>query len=167
MVRYMVPAYARARRGTVDPFSLMQREMENLLENFTRALNPATAEGAAETGFFTPVVEAREDDKGLYIEVDLPGVNPEDVSVELDEGVLTIKAERKMEKDLDEAGKEGVKYHIMERAYGTFMRRFSLPFEADEDKIEATFENGVLKVFIPRKEEEKKTKKIAVKAEKK
>ncbi len=166
MVRYLVPTYARGRRGVSDPFTLMQREMENLLENFTRALTPAAAEGAAETGFFTPVVEAREDEKGLYIEVDLPGVNPDDVSVELDEGILTIKAERKMEKDIEEAGKEGVKYHIMERAYGTFMRRFTLPFEADEDKIEANFENGVLKIFIPRKEEEKKTKKIAVKAKK-
>ena len=162
MVRYLVPTYARRRTG-VDPFTLMQREMENMLESFTRALQPA-AEGD-ETGFFTPVVEAKEDDKGLTIEVDLPGVNPDDVSVELSEGVLTIKAERRLEKDLDEEKKNGVKYHITERAYGTFMRRFSLPFEADEENIEATFDKGVLKVFIPRKEEERKTKKIEVKAQ--
>jgi len=162
MVRYLVPSYARSRRVGVDPFTLMQREMENMLESFSRALQPA--EGAAETGFFTPVVEAREDDKGLTIEVDLPGVDPDDVSVELSEGVLTIKAERKMVKDIDEEEKNGVKYHIAERAYGTFLRRFSLPWEADEDKIEASFDKGVLKVFVPRKEEEKKTKKIAVKA---
>ena len=161
MVRYLVPTYARRRTG-VDPFSLMQREMENLLESFSRALQPAEGD---ETGFFTPVVEAREDDKGLTIEVDLPGVNPDDVSVELSEGVLTIKAERRMEKDLDEEKKNGVKYHITERAYGTFMRRFALPFEADEEHIEATFDKGVLKVFIPRKEDEKKTKKIEVKAQ--
>ena len=162
MVRYLVPTYARRRAG-MDPFALMQREMENLLESFSRALQPA-AEGD-ETGFFTPVVEAREDDKGLTIEVDLPGVNPDDVSVELSEGVLTIKAERRLEKDLDEEKKNGVKYHITERAYGTFLRRFALPFEADEENIEATFDKGVLKVFIPRKEEEKKTKKIEVKAQ--
>ncbi len=162
MVRYLVPTYARRRVG-VDPFTLMQREMENMLENFTRALQPAAGDGD-ETGFFTPVVEAKEDDKGLTIEVDLPGVNPDDVSVELNEGVLTIKAERKLEKDIEEAEKEGVKYHIAERAYGTFLRRFTLPFEADEDKIEATFDKGVLKIFIPRKEEEKKTRKIAIKA---
>ena len=164
MVRYLVPTLPRGRAAAVDPFSLMEREVENLLESFSRALSPRGAEGAAETGFFTPVVEAREDEKGLYIDVDLPGVNPDDVSVELDEGILTIKAERRMEKDIEEAGKEGTKFHIMERAYGTFMRRFNLPFEADEDKIEATFDKGVLKIFIPRKEEEKKTKKIAVKA---
>ena len=162
MVRYLVPTYARRRTG-VDPFTLVQREMENMLESFTRALQPA-AEGD-ETGFFTPVVEAKEDDKGLTIEVDLPGVNPDDVSVELSEGVLTIKAERRLEKDLDEEKKNGVKYHIAERAYGTFLRRFTLPFEADEEHIEATFDKGVLKVFIPRKEEEKKTKKIEVKAQ--
>ena len=161
MVRYLVPTYARRRTG-MDPFSLMQREMENLLESFSRALQPAEGD---ETGFFTPVVEAREDEKGLTIEVDLPGVNPDDVSVELSEGVLTIKAERRMEKDLDEEKKNGVKYHITERAYGTFMRRFALPFEADEEHIEATFDKGVLKVFIPRKEDEKKTKKIEVKAQ--
>ena len=161
MVRYLVPTYARRRTG-MDPFSLMQREMENLLESFSRALQPTEGD---ETGFFTPVVEAREDEKGLTIEVDLPGVNPDDVSVELSEGVLTIKAERRMEKDLDEEKKDGVKYHITERAYGTFMRRFALPFEADEEHIEATFDKGVLKVFIPRKEDEKKTKKIEVKAQ--
>ncbi len=161
MVRYLVPTYARGRTG-VDPFTLMQREMENILENFSRALQPA-GEGA-ETGFFSPVVEAKEDDKGLHIEVDLPGVDPEDVNVELSEGVLTIKAERKMVKDVDEEEKNGVKYHIMERAYGTFLRRFNLPWEADEDKVEASFDKGVLKIFVPKKEEEKKTKKIKVKA---
>ena len=161
MVRYLVPTYARGRTG-VDPFTLMQREMENILENFSRALQPAGE--AAETGFFSPVVEAKEDDKGLTIEVDLPGVDPEDVNVELSEGVLTIKAERKMVKDVDEEEKNGVKYHIMERAYGTFLRRFNLPWEADEDKVEASFDKGVLKIFVPKKEEEKKTKKIKVKA---
>ena len=161
-MRYVVP-FSRTGvpgRRFVDPFALMQREMENMLESFSRALEKAP-EG--EEVFFTPVVEAREDDKGLTIEVDLPGVNPDDVSVELSEGVLTIKAERKMEKESDKED-EGVKYHIAERAYGTFMRRFTLPWEADEDAIEASFDKGVLKIFIPRKVEEKKAKKIEIKA---
>ncbi len=162
-MRYVVP-FSRTGvpgRRFLDPFALMQREMENMLETFARSLEKAP-EGSEDV-FFTPVVEAREDDKGLTIEVDLPGVDPDDVSVELSEGVLTIKAERKMNKEADEE-KNGVKYHIAERAYGTFLRRFTLPWEADEDNIEASFDKGVLKVFIPRKVEEKKAKKIAIKA---
>ncbi len=164
MVRYIAP-YAPAVRGRrmADPFSLMQREMESLLQSFSRALTPG-AEESEEAGFFTPAVEAREDEKGLYIEVDLPGVNAEDVSVEVAEGVLTIKAERKMEKDVEEEERNGVKFHIMERAYGTFLRRFTLPWEADEDNIEASFDKGVLKIFVPRRQEEKKTRKISIKA---
>ena len=162
-MRYVVP-FSRTGvpgRRFLDPFAMMQREMENMLETFARTLEKAP-EGTEDV-FFTPVVEAREDDKGLTIEVDLPGVDPEDVSVELSEGVLTIKAERKMNKEADEE-KNGVKYHIAERAYGTFLRRFTLPWEADEDNIEASFDKGVLKVFIPRKVEEKKAKKITIKA---
>jgi len=164
---YVVPfgrAYAPSRRA-VDPFSLMKREMENMMETFARM--PEAAPAVSENGFFVPVVEVKEDDKGLTIEADLPGVDPEDVSVELSDGILTIKAERKMVKEVDEEDKDsGVKYHIAERAYGTFLRRFNLPWEADEDKIEADFDKGVLKVFVPRKIEEKKAKKISVKAKK-
>lgn len=161
-MRYVVP-FSRTGvpgRRFLDPFAMMQREMENMLETFARSLEKAP-EGSEDV-FFTPVVEAREDEKGLTIEVDLPGIDPEDVSVELSEGVLTIKAERKMDREADEE-KDGVKYHIAERAYGTFMRRFTLPWEADEDNIEASFDKGVLKVFIPRKVEDKKAKKITIK----
>ena len=157
-MRYVVPF---SRNRAVDPFSLMRREMENMLESFGRPLAPATDE--VEEVFFSPVVDAREDDKGLTILVDLPGVDPEDASVELAEGVLTIKAERKLDKEQDKET-NGVKYHIAERAHGTFLRRFTLPWEADEDKVEASFDKGVLKVFVPRKAEEKKRKKIAIKA---
>ncbi len=165
-MRYVVPfgrAYAPSQRA-LNPFALMQREMENMLETFARL--PEAAPEVAENGFFAPVVEVKETDKGLAIEADLPGVDPDDVSVELTDGVLTIKAERKMVKEVDEKGEGDVKYHIAERAYGTFLRRFNLPWEADEDKIEADFDKGVLKVFVPRKVEEKKAKKITVKAKK-
>jgi len=157
-------AYTPSHR-VADPFTAMQREMENMLETFARL--PEAAPGVSENGFFSPVVEVREDDKGLTIEADLPGVDPDDVSVELADGVLTLKAERKMVKEVDEKDKgDNVKYHIAERAYGTFLRRFNLPWEADEDKIEADFDKGVLKIFVPRKIEEKKAKKISVKAKK-
>jgi len=164
-MRYVVPfgrSHGATRRG-LDPFTAMQREMENVLDAFARGL-PA-APDVAENGFFAPAVEVKEDDKGLTIEADLPGVEPEDVSVELDDGVLTLKAERKEMKEVDDKDKESkVKYHLAERVYGTFLRRFNLPWEADEDKIEASFDKGVLKVFVPKKMEEKKARKIAVKA---
>ena len=163
-MRYIVPfgRYQTQPRRAADPFSLIQREMENMLESFAQGLE--TAPAVAENGFFSPVVEVKEDEKGLTIEADLPGVDPDDVSVELADGVLTLTAERKVEKEEDREEKEGVKYHLAERAYGTFLRRFNLPWEAREDKIEAKFDKGVLKVFVPKKTEEKKARKIAIKA---
>lgn len=142
-----------------DPFAAMRREMDRLMGDFGGA---AAASGAMPAGFLNPKVDVAETDKGIDIQVDLPGIEPKDVNVELADGVLTIQAERKTEKEEKDDKKT---WHVTERSYGTYMRRFALPFDADPAKVEAGFEKGVLAIHVPRPPEAApKTAKIAVKS---
>ena len=142
-------AGAATRAGRFDPFGQMRREMERLFEDFGRGL-PSAFPSFADTGFLNPTVEVTETDKGLEVSAELPGIAENDIDVELHDDVLTIKAERRQEKDEEDKDK---RYHISERAYGTYLRRFALPFEADPDKVEAKFDNGVLRIVVPRSAE--------------
>src|SRR5690606_731588 len=145
--------------GASDPFTAMRRDMDRLFEDFSRSMSlPA---GFSGTGMLSPKVNASETKKGLEITAELPGIDEKDIDVDLDDGILTLKAEHKAEKEEKDEKKH---YHLVERSSGTYMRRFALPFEPDEDRIEAKFEKGVLKIAIPRSAEAaKQAKKIAVK----
>ncbi|MCS6931192.1 MAG: Hsp20/alpha crystallin family protein [Acetobacteraceae bacterium] len=133
-------AFGQALRGLTDPFTVMRREMERLFQEMGMG-SPLPA------GFVSPKVDVAETETGLEIHAELPGVKPEEISLDLDEGVLTLKAERSEEKKEEDKDK---RWHIVERSSGTFIRRFALPFPAKEEEISASFENGVLKVTIPR-----------------
>jgi len=99
---------------------------------------------------WTPAVDIFEDEEGLSLRFDLAGVEPKDVEIRFENGVLTIKGERKLEK---EEKKEN--YHRVELAYGAFNRSFSLPGTVDAEKIRAESKNGVLSVHLPKKAEAK------------
>lgn len=121
----------------------------NLLnEEMNRAFQMVSGQDdvTANAGDWMPAVDISEDDKAYTILADVPGVKPEDVDVELENGVLTIKGERETVKE-DE--KEG--YKRVERISGKFYRRFTLPETVDEENISAKTENGVLKIIIPKK----------------
>ena len=92
-----------------------------------------------------PRVDVSETDTELKIEAELPGIDEKDVEVVLSDGRLTIKGEKKQEKE--EKKKD---YHMVERSYGSFARSIVLPFEADPDKVKATFAKGVLTVTVPK-----------------
>ncbi len=104
-----------------------------------------------------PAVELRETDKEYQLMVDLPGINKEDVEIRIEDNLLTITGERKFERD---EKKENI--HFVERRYGRFTRSFTLPSNANPDKITAEFKDGVLHVTIP-KRAERKGKKITIK----
>ena len=106
-----------------------------------------------------PLVDIVEDDNDYLIKAELPDVKKEDVNVTVENGVLTITGARKLEKE-----ENGKKYHRIERAYGSFMRSFTLPEGAGGDKISAEFKEGVLKVHLP-KSAEPKSKPIDVKVD--
>ena len=99
---------------------------------------------------WAPAVNVAEDEHAYHVSAELPDVPNEDVKVVVRDGTLTIKGERKAETKT-----EGKKYHLVERTYGGFQRSFSLPKDANGEKVTAEFENGVLNVTVPKREEVK------------
>jgi HSP20 family protein len=143
--------------GDNDPFTAFRREMDRLFESFGRDLAwPGGERGAA----MAPSIDVSETDSELKIEADLPGVEEKDVDVVISDNVLTIKGEKKAEKE--EKKKD---FHLVERSYGSFSRSLTLPFAADPNQANATFKNGVLSISLPKPPEIKaKAKKIAISA---
>jgi len=106
---------------------------------------------------FTPHVDASETEKGFELQLALPGVKPEDINIDFQEGKLTITGERKLERRED-----GRRYHMMETQYGAFSRSFYLPDKVDPDKITAHFENGLLLVNVPKDEQKTMKRQINI-----
>jgi HSP20 family protein len=117
----------------------LRREIDRLFEDTF---------GRGEGGnAWTPAVDVRETDKEVRIDVELPGVSPDEVEITAENGVLTIRGEKQMERKEDD--KDG-RFHVIERAYGTFVRSFQLPQGLDESKIEAEYDNGMLAIHLPK-----------------
>ena len=133
-------------------------EMDRMLQDLEHGMPPASAQ--RNDGFLIPKVDVAETDAGLELTAELPGFEEKDVSLDIHDGVLTIKAEHKEEREEKDEKKH---YHLLERSQGTFLRRLALPFEADVDKASAHLEHGLLKVTVPRlATAEKKPKTIPV-----
>ncbi|MFQ5582428.1 MAG: Hsp20/alpha crystallin family protein [Mariprofundaceae bacterium] len=132
------------------------QELESMQRQLGRLLDDSNLSIGTEAGHWAPSVDIRETDEALLVQAELPGIEKKDVQLEVRDGVLTISGERRYEKDLKE---ENV--HRVERAYGKFMRSFSLPANVDADKVDAHMKNGVLEVRLP-KTESAKPKAIAI-----
>jgi len=142
-----------------EPWTLLnqlQRDLERSFETLRSELFRGEGEVSAAVGW-APAVDIREEADRYVVQADLPGVKPDDIEVSLEKGVLTIKGHRETE-----AKEERENYRRVERIYGSFFRRFTLPETVDEEKIEAKYDNGVLTIIIPKKPEEQ-PKKITVK----
>jgi HSP20 family protein len=101
-------------------------------------------------GTWAPAVDIYEQDNNIVLKAELPGVDPKDVDIQLENNTLTLRGERKLD---SEVKKEN--YHRVERAYGAFTRSFTLPAVVDQGKIKAEFKDGVLRVTLPKREEAK------------
>lgn len=142
-----------------DSFTHLRREMDRLFDNVTRDWATPALAGA---GFITPKVDVVENEQGLVLTADLPGLDAKDIALDIADGVLTLKAERQQAREEKD---EKTHYHLVERSFGTFLRRFALPFAAAEDQVTARFDKGVLTVTVPRAAPVAKTvTKIEVKA---
>jgi HSP20 family protein len=139
------------RWSPVRDFTRLQDEVNRLFETSLGVTRNTESYG------WTPSVDVFEDVEGVTFKFDLPEVEGKDVDVRLEDGTLTIRGERKLER---EDRREG--YHRIERAYGTFARSFTLPATLDADKATAEHKNGVLRIFVP-KRAEAKPKSISVK----
>jgi HSP20 family protein len=127
----------------------MQRLTEQMLRNWGGEL-----EGRA----FSPAVDIYEDADAIYLKCELPGIKPEDVSIDIEKNVLTIRGERKLERDEKREG-----YRRIESSYGSFTRSFALPESVLADKVDAEIEDGILKLRIPKQAAEATAKRIPVK----
>jgi HSP20 family protein len=148
-----------ARSEEENPFALLRREMDTLFDNFFRGFNMEPFE--SRMGVFSPKVDVNETDREIKISAELPGMDEKDIDVSLQNDILTIKGEKKEEKE--DKGKD---YYRMERSYGSFSRTIPLPVEVETDKVEAKFKKGVLSITLPKTPKAvAETKKIAVKVE--
>jgi HSP20 family protein len=137
--------------------------MATLQDRINRLFNdafPRTADGGEDPtqSAWHPLVDIFESDKGISIQVDLPGVDKKEVSLEVKDNIITIKGERK----IDPSPTGEAHYYRKERGFGTFQRSFAMNAAITPDAIKATYKNGVLKIDIP-KPEEVKPKQISVK----
>ena len=132
-----------------DPWSTMRQLRDDMNRAFGNALTTAAAGDAPPIagGDWSPAVDIKEDNESFVISADVPGVEPGDIEITMENGVLTIKGERKFEaKDEGDNG-----YRRVERAHGSFLRRFSLPETADTENISAKGKDGVLAITVPKK----------------
>jgi HSP20 family protein len=129
-----------------DPFRDLQRVQDEVARLFDDRL---MARGGESVGW-TPKADIFEDEEGVALRFELAGVDPKDVDIRFENGVLTLRGERKMENE-----DKRDNYHRVELAYGTFTRSFSLPATIDAEKIRAESKNGVLTVHLPKKPEAK------------
>lgn len=142
-----------------DPFKELNEMESRLATMFGRA--PVRKDGEKDEAMtvaeWAPLVDITEDEKEYLIKAQLPEVKKDDMKVSVQDGILTIAGERKSEKE-----EKNKKFHRVEWAYGSFSRSFTLPEDADADKVAGDFKDGVLKVHVP-KSEKAKPKKIEVK----
>ena len=133
---------------TWDPY----RELSTLQDRVNRLFGSPRRERDEELslGAWIPPVDIVEEKDRILLTAELPGFQEKDVEVQMEGGVLTIRGERK-----SEAEKEGRTFHRMERSYGQFVRSFTLPNNVDRDNIKATFNNGLLEIELPKREEAK------------
>jgi HSP20 family protein len=140
-----------------EPFQEME-EFENRLSTlFGRPRRRGNGREEITLPDWTPLADITEDEREYLIKAELPEMKKEDVKVTVENGVLTISGERKFETE-----EKKKKYHRVERGYGTFMRSFTLPDDADFNRVNAQFKNGLLTVHVP-KSERAKPKEIEVK----
>jgi HSP20 family protein len=135
-----------------DPFVDLHREVNRLFDESFRNFRSR----AGGDNFLTvPDVDVHETDEGLEVTAELPGVKQEDIDLRLDGDMLTIRGEKRNERNDEKA-------HLTERTYGAFMRTIQLPFAPDADKVSADCERGLLKVRLPKGAEQERSRRIAI-----
>ena len=128
-----------------NPFMSLQREVDRLFDDFTRGFPAFYSAGAAGAAELLPSVDVTETDKQIEITAELPGLEEKDVQVNVADNVLTIRGEKKAEKE-----EKDKTFRLVERSYGSFVRSLELPEGVNADAIKASIDKGVLKVTVPK-----------------
>lgn len=133
-----------------NPFTELQALQNQLSRLFDSGADRGQDDEALMRGSWVPAVDVAEEGDELIVRAELPGMREEDIDIEFENGILTLKGERKFEDE-----KKDRNYHRIERAYGRFVRSFTLPRSIDPENIAATYDNGILELIIPKREEAK------------
>jgi HSP20 family protein len=133
-----------------SPFTELQALQNQLSRLFDSGAGRGQDDEALMRGSWVPAVDVAEEGDELIVRAELPGMREEDIEIEFENGILTLKGERKFEDEKNDRN-----YHRIERAYGRFVRSFTLPRSIDPENIAATYHNGILELIIPKKEEAK------------
>jgi HSP20 family protein len=126
----------------IDPF----RELASFFENFSEP----TGKDQLTAGSFVPPVDVYEDEHNLVLKLEVPGVSEEDLNVSVENNTLTVQGERKFEKEEKEEN-----FHRIERRYGSFVRTFRLPNTVDAERVDASYDKGILKITLAKRAEAK------------
>ena len=138
------------RRDPFSEFGGLAKTINDLNRAFGSGLPRLFNDEGLVSGSWNPSVDVYEDQNGIVLEADLPGLKLGDFDLSIENNVLTLKGERKFEKKAEEGN-----YHRVERGYGGFTRSFTLPTTVDVNNVGADFKEGVLRVTLPRREETK------------
>ncbi len=131
-----------------DPFrdiNQLQGSLNRLFQDYNRGSDELTTSGS-----FVPAVDVYDDEHNLVLKMEVPGVDQKDIDIRLENNTLTVRGERNFEKEEKEEN-----FHRIERRYGTFSRSFTLPNSVDTEKVNANYENGVLKISLAKRAEAK------------
>lgn len=131
-----------------DPFRDLLTIREKMNHHFDEAVISRGEEKDLVSNSWTPTVDVFETENELVLSAEVPGINEKDIEIKIEDNTLTLRGERKFEKETKEEN-----YHRIERAYGSFFRSFSLPLYVNQDTIKAEHLNGVLKIVMPKKPE--------------
>jgi HSP20 family protein len=142
-----------------SPFISPWRELEDVTDRLNLLFGEPTKGEATRRAYWSPAVNVEETNEELLLTAELPGMSIEDLEIEVENNVLSLRGEKREEKEDD-----GRKYHVWERCYGTFERSFTLPRTVKADEISAQFKDGILHVQMP-KAPEAKSRRISIKAE--
>lgn len=142
---------ALMRRQGWDPMSELEEMSNRINRIFGRVGGNGEREALAAEGQWMPTVDVSETDDSYRIRAEIPGVKKEDVQVTLEQNVLTVRGERRRQEE-----KKEERFHRVESFYGKFVRRFTMPDDADESKVDARFEDGVLTVTVGKSESRKR-----------
>jgi HSP20 family protein len=137
-------------------FERIRKEMDHFWDSF---FDIETKKRGDDVRSWFPSLDVSETKNEIVVKAEVPGMDPKDIDISLSDGVLSIRGEKKQEREEKEED-----YHLVERNYGSFARTVALPKEVNHDKINASYKNGVLKVVLPKSEEAKK-KEVKIKVE--
>ncbi|WEX74517.1 Hsp20/alpha crystallin family protein [Sinorhizobium numidicum] len=143
-----------------DPFLSLYRDVNRLFdEAFRGGLTGPSGEGPAAQagGFVNARMNVSETEREFRVTAELPGVTEKDIDVSLDDDLLTIRGEKRMEKK-----EEQENFHFVERSFGSFQRTLRLPYAVDPDQVQARFDNGVLTVTMPKTAQQERARRIQI-----